>query len=76
VSAGAGQKASLAGLNRYRGKNMNQELALRRKWTFRAHGNRRFLLKVIESDIHVLTKALIRALFLPDYPNLSENYIS
>ena len=51
---------------------MNQELELRRKWTFRAHGKQTvFIKKAFESDSHVLMKALIWALFLPDYPNLS-----
>jgi len=52
--------------------NMNQELWLPRKWTFRAHGKQTvFIKKAFESDSHVLLKALIWALFLPDYPNLS-----
>jgi len=51
---------------------MTQDLKLRRKWTFRAHGKQMvFFKKSFESDIHVLTKALLWALFLPDYPELS-----
>ena len=51
---------------------MTQDLKLRRKWTFRAHGKQMvFIKKTFESDIHVLTKAFLWALFLPDYPNLS-----
>ena len=50
---------------------MTQELELRRKWTFRAHGKQMvFDKKTFESDIHVLTKALIWALYVPDYPDL------
>jgi len=51
---------------------MTRELELRRKWTFRAHGRQMiFFKKSFESDIHVLTKAFLWALFLPDYPDLS-----
>ena len=51
---------------------MTQDLELRRKWTFRAHGKQMvFIKKALESDIHVLTKAFLWALFLPDYPHLS-----
>jgi hypothetical protein len=51
---------------------MKQELELRRKWTFRAQGKQTvFIKKAFESDSHVLLKALMWALFLPDYPNLS-----
>jgi len=51
---------------------MTQELKLRRKWTFRAHGKQVvFIKKKFESEIHVLTKAFLWALFLPDYPDLS-----
>ncbi len=51
---------------------MTQELKLRRKWTFRAHGKQVvFIKKTFESEIHVLTKAFLWALFLPDYPELS-----
>ena len=51
---------------------MNPELKLRRKWTLRAHGKQTvFVKKPFESDLHVVTKALIWALYLPAYPNLS-----
>ncbi len=51
---------------------MTQDLTLRRKWTFRAHGKQMvFVKKTFESDIHVLTKALIWTLFLPVYPDLA-----
>jgi hypothetical protein len=51
---------------------MTQNLELRRKWTFRAHGKQMvFIKKAFESDLHVLTKAFLWALFLPDYPDLS-----
>ena len=51
---------------------MTRELELRRKWTFRAHGRQMvFFKKSFESDIHVLTKAFLWAIFLPDYPDLS-----
>jgi hypothetical protein len=51
---------------------MTQDLSLRRKWTLRAHGKQVvFVKKPLESDTHVLTKALVWALFLPDYPDLS-----
>ena len=51
---------------------MDPNLELRRKWTFRAHGQQMiFIKKTMESSMHVWTKALIWALFLPDYPDLS-----
>jgi hypothetical protein len=51
---------------------MTKDLELRRKWTFRAHGKQMiFFKKSFESDVHVLTKAFIWALFLPAYPDLS-----
>ena len=51
---------------------MTRELELRRKWTFRAHGKQMvFFKKSFESNIHVLTKAFLWALFLPEYPDLS-----
>ena len=51
---------------------MNQDLKLRRKWTFRAHGRQVvFIKKSFESETHVLTKAFLWALFLPEYPDLS-----
>ena len=50
---------------------MNSDLKLRRKWTLRAHGRQVvFIKKNRESGIHVLMKAFIWALFLPQYPNL------
>ena len=51
---------------------MTKNLELKRKWTFRAHGKQMvFIKKSFESDTHVVTKAFLWALFLPDYPNLS-----
>ena len=51
---------------------MTQDLRLRRKWTFRAHDRQVvFEKKPLESASHVLTKALVWALYLPDYPKLS-----
>ena len=51
---------------------MMKELKLRRKWTFRAHGKQVvFVKKTFESDIHVVTKALVWAIYLPEYPDLS-----
>jgi len=51
---------------------MGKELALPRKWTFRAHGEQVVLVKkAFESAAHVWMKALLWALFLPDYPELS-----
>ena len=51
---------------------MTNNLELRRKWTFRAHGKKMVFIKnVLEGDNHVLVKALLWALFLPDYPELS-----
>ncbi len=50
---------------------MTDELLLRRKWTLRA-GDRRIVLvkRPRERDTHVLMKALLWALYLPEYPNL------
>ena len=51
---------------------MTPDLELRRKWTFRAHGKQVvFFKKSFESDKHVLTKAFLWALFLPQYPNMA-----
>ena len=51
---------------------MTPDLKLRRKWTFRAHGRRVvFIKKALESDVHVVMKALLWALYLPEYPDLS-----
>ncbi len=50
---------------------MNSDLKLRRKWTLRVYGKQMvFIKKPFESDVHVMTKAFIWALFLPDYPHL------
>lgn len=47
------------------------ELRLRRKWTLRAHGRQVvFVKKPVESTEHVVMKALIWALYLPQYPDL------
>jgi hypothetical protein len=51
---------------------MDSELELRRKWTFRAHGEQVvFVKRRNERSVHVLMKALLWALYLPRYPNLS-----
>lgn len=51
---------------------MTENLKLHRKWTLRAHGKQVvFIKKINESDIHVLTKAFIWALYPPDYPHLA-----
>ena len=48
------------------------DLHLRRKWTFRAHGQQVVLIKrPIEKSTHVLMKAFLWALYLPDYPALA-----
>jgi hypothetical protein len=45
---------------------------LRRKWTFTTHGQKVvFIKKSTESVEHVLMKAFIWALYLPQYPNLT-----
>lgn len=50
---------------------MTSELLLRRKWTLRAHGQQVvFVKKPIEHGHHVLMKAFLWALYLPQYPNL------
>ncbi len=47
------------------------DLALRRKLSFRAEGKRLVLVKKpVESIEHVLMKAFLWALYLPDYPDL------
>jgi len=47
------------------------DLHLRRKFTFQAHGQKAvFVKKPIESTEHVLMKAFLWALYLPQYPNL------
>jgi hypothetical protein len=44
---------------------------LRRKWTFRAHGKQVvFVKRSNERTTHVLMKALLWALYLPEYPDL------
>ncbi len=51
---------------------MTNELELRRKWTFRAHGRQVVCVKKsVESTEHVVMKALLWALYLPDYPGLT-----
>ncbi|MGD8367093.1 MAG: hypothetical protein PVG78_05595 [Desulfobacterales bacterium] len=51
---------------------MSRELLLPRKWTFRAHGRQVvFVKKPVEGEAHVLMKALVWALYLPDYPELA-----
>lgn len=45
---------------------------LRGKWTFRAHGRQVvFVKKSNEKETHVLMKAFLWALYLPEYPDLS-----
>lgn len=45
---------------------------LRRKWTFTAHGKKVvFIKKSTESTEHVLMKAFIWTLYLPEYPHLT-----
>lgn len=47
------------------------ELNLRRKWTLRAHGQQVvFVKRQYERTEHVVMKALLWALYLPDYPDL------
>lgn len=51
---------------------MGSELGLRRKWTFRAHGEQViFVKRRNERTEHVIMKALLWALYLPIYPKLS-----
>ncbi|HYF64290.1 MAG TPA: hypothetical protein VD886_15820 [Herpetosiphonaceae bacterium] len=48
------------------------DLHLRRKWTFRAHGQQVVLIKrPDEKSTHVLMKAFLWALYLPDFPALA-----
>lgn len=50
----------------------SDELALRRKATFRAHGRQIVLVKrPYERGAHVIMKALLWALYLPQYPDLT-----
>jgi hypothetical protein len=50
---------------------MDGDLGLRKKYTFRS-GNRKLILikKPMESDRHVMMKALLWALYLPEYPQV------
>lgn len=51
---------------------MGNELALRRKWTLRACGRQMiFVKRPHEQTTHVVMKALLCALYLPEYPDLS-----
>ena len=51
---------------------MTDDLDLRRKWTFRAHGRQVVLVKrPVESTRHVLMKAFLWGLYLPSYPDLA-----
>jgi len=50
---------------------MTKELFLRRKWTLRAHGEKVvFVKRSNERREHVLMKAFLWALYLPEYPDL------
>ncbi len=50
---------------------MTRDLFLRRKWTLRAHGDQVvFVKRSNERREHVLMKAFLWALYLPDYPDL------
>jgi hypothetical protein len=50
---------------------MTDDLMLRRKWTLRAHDSQVvFVKRVNERREHVLMKAFIWALYLPEYPDL------
>ena len=52
--------------------HMDPELLLRRKWTLKAHGRQVvFVKRPREKTSHVLMKALLWALYLPEYPDLS-----
>jgi hypothetical protein len=51
---------------------MASDLMLRRKWTFKAHGKQVVFVKhAKEQSAHVVMKALLWALYLPEYPELS-----
>ena len=51
---------------------MTSDLHLRRKWTLRAHGRQVvFVKRPVEKTTHVLLKAFLWALHLPEYPELS-----
>jgi hypothetical protein len=50
---------------------MKENLLLRSKWTFRAGGKKAvFVKKAYEGSAHVLMKALLWALYFPDYAGL------
>ncbi len=50
---------------------MTSDLHLRRKWTLRAHGQQViFIKRSNERAAHVIMKALLWALYLPQYPDL------
>lgn len=51
---------------------MSGEQSLRRKWTLRAHGEQVvFVKKSNERTAHVVMKALLWALYLPQYPDMA-----
>ncbi len=51
---------------------MTNDLMLPRKWTLRAHGTQViFVKKANERRAHVIMKALLWALYLPQYPDLA-----
>ena len=51
---------------------MDHDLALRRKWTLRAHGRQMiFVKRPHEQTSHVVMKAMLWALYLPQYVELS-----
>src|SRR5262245_53595438 len=51
---------------------MSSELLLRRKWTLKAHGRQVvFVKRPNEQASHVLMKALLWGLYLPEYPELA-----
>lgn len=50
-------------------QQFREQLMLRRKWTFTAHGSPFVLIKKVnERTSHVLMKAFIWALYLPEFP--------
>lgn len=51
---------------------MTSELFLRRKWTFQAHGRQVVFVKHPNERVsHVLMKAFLWALYLPEFPDLT-----
>jgi len=53
-------------------RKMDQDLMLRRKWTFRTHGRQIVLVKKRnEQSRHVLMKAFLWSLYLPSFPLLT-----